>query len=103
MDGKGLVLNILKEWFETSFIKEVWDDDIASCFEDEDYILGIGNLFLFLAVCFCVGLIVIFVIVSLVALCIVAPVFAIPLLAFLFTWIGVSVYLTYKNRKDNHV
>lgn len=96
-------MNILKEWFETSFIKEVWDDDIASCFEDEDYILGIGNLFLFLAVCFAVVFIAIFVIICLVVLCICMPILAIPLLAFLFTWIGVSVYLTYKNRKDNHV
>lgn len=96
-------MNILKEWFETSFIKEVWDDDIVSCFEDQDYILGIGNLFLFLAVCFAVVFIAIFVIISLVVLCICMPALAIPLLAFLFTWIGISVYLTYKNRKDNHV
>lgn len=94
------MLDIFKKWFENSAIKELWDDEIFSYFENQEYLIGIGNLFLFLALCFVTMFATLFIAICVIVLCVFFPILGILVLTFLFTWIGISIYMIYKN-KDN--
>lgn len=95
-----MIENMFKKWFENSLIKEIWDDEVFFYFENQEYLIGMNHLFLFLAICFAAMFAVLFIAICVIVLCVFFPILAILVLTFLFTWIGISVYMIYKN-KDN--